>query len=61
MDMLCEAVIEMAIDDIRKNNRYKEDAVNFLKSSYADCFLVLIGSNLKGTDILDILKEENNA
>ena len=58
--MLCEAIIEMAINDIRKDNIHAKDAIEFMKSPYVDCYLQIMGSKLTGREILRILEEEKN-
>lgn len=56
--MLCEAVIEMAIHDIRENTKYKEDAIEFLKSERANLYLLMAGSHYTGKQVLSLLEKE---
>lgn len=51
-DFLIVAIFERVIEDVKKDNEYKEDALIFLKSQWSDWLLSAIGSELTGKDIL---------
>ena len=67
-DMLAEAIIEKSVEDYRKYKRYKkpeerqlyESTLVFFKSDWCDWLLEAIGSQLRGTDILQKIKEVEN-
>lgn len=51
-EFLIVAIFERAIEDVKKDNQYKEDALIFFKSQWSDWLLSAIGSELTGKDVL---------